>query len=71
MSGSAKVLTKMNEQMDIQSIQQVLKTFNKETMKAEMNQDAVRYQILHCLCMINNQIHVGQHGNGHGHGECG
>lgn len=42
MSGSAKVLTKMNEQMDIQSIQQVLKSFNKETMKAEMNQDAVR-----------------------------
>jgi len=42
MAGSSKVLTKMNEQMDIQSIQQVLKTFSKESMKAEMNQEAVR-----------------------------
>ena len=32
----------MNEKMDIKSIQDVLKTFNKESMKAEMNQDAVK-----------------------------
>ena len=31
----------MNENMDIQQIQDVLKTFNKESMKAEMKQDAV------------------------------
>ena len=31
----------MNENMDIKSIQDVLKQFNKESMKAEMNQDAV------------------------------
>ena len=37
MAGSAQVLTKMNEKMDVASIQQVLKTFNKESMKAEMN----------------------------------
>ena len=39
--GSTKVMQKLNEDMDISSIQQVLKTFNKETMKAEFNQEAV------------------------------
>jgi charged multivesicular body protein 2A len=40
-SGSTQVLTKLNEDMDIASIQNVLKTFNKESMKAEFNQEAV------------------------------
>lgn len=39
--GSTKVMQKLNEDMDISSIQQVLKTFNKESMKAEFNQEAV------------------------------
>jgi hypothetical protein len=37
LAGSSAVLTKMNEKMDIASIQQVLKQFNKESMKADMN----------------------------------
>ncbi len=41
LQGSSSILAKMNDQMDVQSIQAVLKQFNKETMKAEMNQDAV------------------------------
>ena len=41
LQGSSHVLAAMNEQMDIQSIQTVLKNFNKESMKAEFNQDAV------------------------------
>lgn len=41
LAGSSKVLSAMNEQMDIQSIQTVLKNFSKESMKAEFNQDAV------------------------------
>ena len=31
----------MNEEMDISEIQNVLKTFQKESMKAEMKQDVV------------------------------
>ena len=41
LSGSANVLAMMNEKMDIQSIQTVLKNFQKESMKAEFNQEAV------------------------------
>ena len=41
LQGSSKVMQQMNENMDIKSIQDVLKNFNKESMKAEMNQDAV------------------------------
>jgi hypothetical protein len=41
LQGSSTVLAKMNEQMDIQSIQQVLKNFQKESMKAEFQQEAV------------------------------
>jgi charged multivesicular body protein 2A len=33
LQGSSHVLTQMNEQMDIQQIQSVLKEFNKEQMK--------------------------------------
>ena len=40
-SGSSNVMAKLNEDMDISSIQNVLKTFNKESMKAEFNQEAV------------------------------
>lgn len=40
-AGSTQVMTKLNEDMDIASIQNVLKTFNKESMKAEFNQEAV------------------------------
>ena len=40
-SGSTQVMTRLNEDMDIASIQNVLKTFNKESMKAEFNQEAV------------------------------
>ena len=40
-AGSTQVMTRLNEDMDIASIQQVLKTFNKESMKAEFNQEAV------------------------------
>ena len=36
MSGSTKILTSMNEKMDIKSIQDVLKNFTKESMKSEM-----------------------------------
>ncbi len=41
LEGSSKVLSAMNEEMDISSIQTVLKNFQKESMKAEFNQDAV------------------------------
>ena len=41
LEGSSGVLAAMNEQMDISQIQQVLKTFNKESMKAEVKQEAV------------------------------
>ena len=34
-------MAKLNEDMDIAAIQGVLKTFNKESMKAEFNQEAV------------------------------
>ena len=40
-AGSTQVMTRLNEDMDIASIQNVLKTFNKESMKAEFNQEAV------------------------------
>ena len=40
-SGSSNVLAKLNDDMDIASIQNVLKNFNKESMKAEFNQEAV------------------------------
>ena len=41
LAGSSKVLAAMNESMDIQQIQSVLKNFQKETMKSEFNQEAV------------------------------
>mmetsp|Transcript_13060 Transcript_13060/g.9454 ORF Transcript_13060/g.9454 Transcript_13060/m.9454 type:complete len:111 (+) Transcript_13060:237-569(+) len=41
MAGSTAVIARMNENMDVKSIQDVLKQFNKESMKAEMNQDAI------------------------------
>ena len=41
LEGSTHVLAAMNEQMDISQIQTVLKNFNKESMKAEFQQDAV------------------------------
>ena len=40
-SGSSQVMAKLNEDMDIAAIQNVLKNFNKESMKAEFNQGAV------------------------------
>jgi charged multivesicular body protein 2A len=40
-SGSSQVMAKLNEDMDIAAIQNVLKNFNKESMKAEFNQEAV------------------------------
>ena len=44
LAGSTHVLQQMNDQMDISSIQQVLKEFNKEQMKSEMKTDMVRSQ---------------------------
>ena len=41
LAGSSKVMEKMNEDMDVSSIQQVLKSFQKESMKADFNQEAV------------------------------
>ena len=41
LEGSTHVLAAMNEQMDISQIQQVLKTFNKESMKSEFKQEAI------------------------------
>ena len=37
MGSSTKVLTMMNEKMDVKQIQDVLKNFSKESMKADMN----------------------------------
>ena len=37
LQGSSAVMSKMNEQMDVGAIRDVLKEFNKETMKQEMN----------------------------------
>ena len=41
MGSSTKVLTMMNEKMDVKEIQDVLKTFSKESMKADMNGEMV------------------------------
>ena len=41
MGSSTKVLTMMNEKMDVKEIQNVLKEFTKESMKADMNQEMV------------------------------
>ena len=41
LGGTAKVMEQMNEEMDISQISNVLKTFQKESMKAEMKQEAV------------------------------
>ena len=63
MSGSTKILTMMNEKMDIKQIQDVLKTFSKETMKAEMQQDMVRIKEV----VLNN---LGKRCHGNGNGQC-
>ena len=36
MAGSTRILTQMNEKMDVKSIQDVLKNFTKESMKMDM-----------------------------------
>lgn len=54
LSGSSAVLAKMNDQMDIQNIQQVLKQFNKEQMKQEFNQEAVRDIYIEIIIIIIN-----------------
>ena len=41
MGGASKIMTQMNEQMDVKQIQNVLKEFTKESAKAEMQQDMV------------------------------
>lgn len=41
LQSSAGVMSAMNDQMDISSIQTVLKNFSKESMKAEVKQEAV------------------------------
>jgi division protein CdvB (Snf7/Vps24/ESCRT-III family) len=41
LEGSTHVLAAMNEQVDISQISQVLKTFNKESMKSEFKQEAI------------------------------
>ena len=41
LEGSSSVLAAMNEQMDVSQISQVLKTFNKESMKSEFKQEAI------------------------------
>ena len=42
MKGASKVMHLVNENMDIKSIQTVLREFNKESMKMEIGQEAVR-----------------------------
>ena len=39
LSGSSKIMAKVNEDMNISEIQTMVKTFQKEQMKAEMNQE--------------------------------
>ena len=56
----------MNEKMDMASIQTVLKNFAKENMKAEMNQDMVRSEIV--LRINFNRILLGQRCYGYGNG---
>ncbi len=46
LQGSSAVMSKMNEQMDVGAIRDVLKEFNKETMKQEMNQEAVSHKLM-------------------------
>ena len=58
----------MNEKMDMAAIQTVLKNFNKESMKAEMNQDMVSTEIT--LRIIFYQILLGQRCYGNGYGGC-
>jgi charged multivesicular body protein 2A len=41
LKGASSVMATVNENMDIQQIQQVLKEFNKESMKMEMGQEAM------------------------------
>jgi hypothetical protein len=43
LSSSSQVLQMMNEKMDVGSIQTVLKNFQKESMKAELNQEMVSF----------------------------
>ncbi|CDW81444.1 snf7 family protein [Stylonychia lemnae] len=62
LAGSSHVLAQMNEQMDIQNIQQVLKTFQKESMKSELQQEAV--SILQCdeifmFIQVNDAMEMG------------
>ena len=42
MKGASKVMHLVNENMDVKSIQTVLREFNKESMKMELGQEAVR-----------------------------
>mmetsp|Transcript_13651 Transcript_13651/g.21374 ORF Transcript_13651/g.21374 Transcript_13651/m.21374 type:complete len:132 (-) Transcript_13651:77-472(-) len=41
LSNSAKIMGKVNEDMNVQEISTMVKTFQKEQMKAEMNQEMV------------------------------
>ena len=41
LKGSTAVMNKANEQLNIQDISSMIKQFQKESMKAEMNQDMV------------------------------
>ena len=40
----------MNEKMDVKEIQDVLKTFSKESMKADMNQEMVTNETIETNC---------------------
>ena len=39
LKGSAQVMSQINEDMDVSAIRDVLKSFNKEMAKADMNQE--------------------------------
>ena len=41
MQGSTSVLKMLNENMEVNQIREVMKEFNKQTGKAEMNQDMI------------------------------
>lgn len=45
MKGVTGVMTKVNEQMDVSSIREVLKEFAKQSDKMEMQGEMVRYSI--------------------------
>lgn len=61
LKGVNKVMQRVNAQMDIHSIQDVLKEFSKNSEKMEMQQEMVniRIKINNCLLQMNDAIDAG------------